>query len=461
MNKYHLFLFVIIWALLLLLNPNHIYAGTSEQSTAPTLSVEQRLAALEQKLETLQEQLTAEQKKTVQTQAALEQSQAELLALKNNQLTQTTNSSATSEQIKQMIDSQLDSRKAEFSSPEWVKNMQIKGDFRYRYELVDDDTKTSDRQRSRIRARLGIYGKASDEFDYGFRLASGNDEAPTTTNEDLGNSFSKKQVWLDLAYFDYHPASIPGLNILGGKIKNPYYTVGNSDLMFDTDVNPEGIAAKYSHKLNDSTELFAAFGGYYLQERNTEAETSMFGLQAGLKHDFDKEKGTRLVIGGGYYDYGNIEGTTLNYSTTNFFGNTSSCGKFASDFNIIQAFAEYGLKFRKIPVKIFADYAYNIACDTDHDTAFLYGFAIGDNKNAGDWQLSYNYRNVEADSIVGVLAERTFGGGGTDVKGHKLSLGYQISKNVSLSASYMMAQRTRNDSTNDYDTFFTDLVLKF
>jgi hypothetical protein len=86
---------------------------------------------------------------------------------------------------------------------------------------------------------------------------------------------------------------------------------------------------------------------------------------------------------------------------------------------------------------------------------------VGSNKNKGDWQFGYNYRDVEADSLVGIFTEATFGGGGTDVKGHKLSAGFQLAKNVSLGTSYMAAQRTRNNVTTDHDVVFFDVSLKF
>lgn len=436
------------------------YAEPNESKTTAEKTFEQRLSELEQRLLALENQLLIERRKSEQTQAALEKSEAELDSLKKVRFSNTGDTTSP-EQVRQMIDTQLDARKDELAVPEWVRNMQIAGDLRYRFEQTYDNSKSYDRNRNRIRARVGLYGKSGDEFDYGFRIATGNDEAPTATNQDLGDSFSKKQLWLDLAYIDYHPRFLPGSNIIGGKIKNPYYAVGTGDLLFDKDVNPEGIAVKYSHRFNGTTDIFAVAGGYCLEERNTEAETSLWGFQAGIRHAFDKDKKTNLVLGAGYYDYGNLKGTTLSFDAGNFFGNTSSGGTFASDFTIVQGFAEFGFEYDKLPVKLFFDYANNIRCNTGSDTAWLTGFTVGRNKKPGDWQLGYSYRTVEADSIVGVLAERTFGGGGTDVKGHTLGIGYRVSEDVNLSAAYIKAHRTRNGTTYEHDVVLTDLVLKF
>jgi uncharacterized coiled-coil protein SlyX len=445
-------------------------AQTGIPDAALTKTIEERLAELEQKQTAAEKQLEIERTRTAELEEVLSQTRAQLEELKQAAKTPPASSvpavpppqpQIERQQIEQIVDQRLEAKKSDFAVPEWVKNMQIKGDFRYRHEWTDDETKTSDRNRDRIRARIGVYGKVDEEFDYGFRLASGNDESPTSTNQDLGDSFSKKELWLDLAYVDYHPASVKGLNVYGGKIKNPYYTVGNSDLMFDTDVNPEGIAGKYVTKVSDTTELFAVAGGYYVTERDTEAETSLWGFQGGVKYDLDKDQGQYITVGGGYYDYGNLKGTALTFpSPANFFGNSTTDGGFAKDFNIVQAFAEYGFNYGNIPVRLFLDYDNNTAADNNDDNAYLAGLMIGDNKKAGDWQFGYNYRDIEADSLVGVFTDGTFGGGGTNVKGHKFSIGYQIAKNVDITTSYYMAERTRTETT-DHDVVTVDFNLKF
>ena len=435
--------------------------SAQQGATQSGKSVEQRLAELEQRQEIFERQLELERSNSEKLRAELVKSQQELKELKYAQAEQPLKPELPdSLLIEQLVDKRFEENKTNFSSPEWVKNLKISGDFLYRNEWIDDDTKSFERNRHRIRARVGVYGKASEEFGYGFRIASGSNESPTSTNQDLGSSFSSKNLWLDLAYFDYHPVSVDGLNVLGGKIRNPYKRVGNSDLIFDNDVNPEGLAVKYSRSINDNGEIFASAGGYYVQERATEAETSLWGFQGGLNLTLDKDSQRYAVLGAGYYDYGNLQGTTLD-SSGNFFGNTTSGGNFASDFDIIQGFGEYGFSVNSIPVKIFGDYVKNIVSSTSKDTAYLAGFAVGNNKKAGDLQFVYNYRDVEADSIVGVLAEATFGGGGTDVSGHKLGLEYQLAKNVSLGATYMKAERTRNNNTTDYDVAFFDINLKF
>ncbi len=351
----------------------------------------------------------------------------------------------------------------------WLEQIKIYGDFRYRHEWTDDDSRTDDRNRHRIRVRVGIKGKVNDEFSYNFRVASGNSESPTkdegsptSTNQDLGNAFSSKNIWLDLAYFDYHPAAIPGLNVYGGKIQNPYYRVGNSDLMFDTDITPEGIAAVYKTKLSEGIALFGAAGGYYVKERSTDADTSLWAMQAGATLQLDETNKTYLTAGGGYYNYGNIKGKAgLGTDATQFYGNRSTDDLFDSDFDLVQGFAEVGLPLGGLPVRFFGDFIKNTQAKSSKDTAWLAGANIGKCTKPGTWSFAYNYRDLEADSLLGVLAEATFGGGGTDIKGHKFNVNYQVAENTQFGVTYMMAERTRNNSTADHDVVLADFMLKY
>ncbi|HPC94999.1 MAG TPA: putative porin [Sedimentisphaerales bacterium] len=194
------------------------------------------------------------------------------------------------------------------SLPAWLRSMKISGDFRYRHERADDETKTTERDRHRIRARLIVSSKVNDQVDATVGLASGTDESPTNTNQDLKGAFSSKDLWLDLAFINYHPAAVEGLDVFAGKIQNLYYSPGNSDLLFDTDVNPEGIAATCGKDLNDTVSIFGTFGGYYVEERSTDVDTSLWGIQGGLTWKVPQVENMSMTAGGRYFDYGNLQG---------------------------------------------------------------------------------------------------------------------------------------------------------
>ncbi len=347
------------------------------------------------------------------------------------------------------------------SLPAWLRNMKISGDFRYRHERADDETKTTERDRHRIRARLIVSSKVNDQIDATVGLASGTDESPTNTNQDLKGGFSSKDLWLDLAFVNYHPARVEGLDVFAGKIRNLYYSPGNSDLLFDTDVNPEGIAATYDKDLNDTINVFGTFGGYYVEERSTDVDTGLWGIQGGLTWKIPQVEGMSVTAGGGYFDYGNLQGqAALGDDPTDFSGNRSVDGVYESDFNILQGFAQVGFQIAGRPCKVFADVLVNNGAESGEDTGYLVGASIGKCKAPGSWAFAYNYRDLEADCEVGALSDSTFAGGGTGIRGHKLSLAYQVAKSCSFGVNYMIGKQVQEDTT-DYDVLLAEFNFKF
>lgn len=419
------------------------------QPSTESNSIETRIVELEQKLKQLQEELAQQKQAAGQPVAST--------------------AAADEQAIAAAVSKAIEKHQAEQPKlPEWINKVNLYGDFRYRHEWTNDETKTADRNRNRIQARISLNGIVNEEVGYSFRLASGNSESPqdegspTSNNQDLGNAFSSKNIWLDLAYFDYQPASIPGLNVYGGKMLNPYCHVGNSDLLFDNDVTPEGIAVKYKTMLSEDFELFGTVGGFYVKERSLEADTSLWAIQGGSTLHFGQEKKSHMTAGIGYYDYGNTIGRAgLGNDATQFYGNTSTGGLYDSDFDLVQGFAEVGTPLGSLPLRVFGDVIKNTAAKSNEDTAWLAGVGLGKTTTPGTWSFAYNYRDIEADALLGVLAEATFGGGGTNIKGHKFTLGYQLAKNTQVALNYYDAQRTRNGVTTDHDVIFADFTIKF
>ena len=81
-----------------------------------------------------------------------------------------------------------------FTIPEtlkWAEKVSLYGDFRYRHEQIDGDN-VNQRDRHRVRARLGLKGKIADEWSFDLRLATGTDDSPISTNQDLDGGFTSK-----------------------------------------------------------------------------------------------------------------------------------------------------------------------------------------------------------------------------------------------------------------------------
>ena len=181
-------------------------------------------------------------------------------------------------------------------SMSWVENVSLYGDFRYRYEYINEDNNTSQRNRNRIRARIGLKGKVNDEMTFDIRLASGSAD-PVSTNQTLDGGFSSKNLWLDRAYLKWEPAWMEGTAMLFGKMGNPFFKAGDNQLIWDDDLNPEGFAVQYGRALNANLDLFINAGGMWVEESSSNADASLFGIQGGLVHAMDDSK---LTWGGSF-----------------------------------------------------------------------------------------------------------------------------------------------------------------
>jgi hypothetical protein len=346
---------------------------------------------------------------------------------------------------------------------DWATRANWYGDFRYRYENINDDRKTDEEDRNRIRVRLGLNAKANDEWNLGFRIATGASD-PVSTNQTLGKSFSGKSLRLDMAFFDYHPLWMNGLNVEGGKIANPFYNVGKRELIWDNDLTPEGGAVNYLRTLDDQTQINLTGGGFWIDEVATGPNPSLWGLQSYIKHSFNKP--TYILGGVSWYDYSNLQGYTDLKSTWesgshDFFGNTSTGGVFAHDYDLFEPFAEVGTEMLGMPIAVFGDWVTNTVAPSEKDTGYLVGFAVNKLKDPGSWQFVYDYRELKADAVVGQFSDSDFLGGGTGGRGHKLSFTYQVAKNVQAGLNYYLSKLDRPGVDANYNRLQADLILKF
>jgi flagellar motor protein MotB len=121
------------------------------------------------------------------------------------------------------------------------------GDIRVRGENYQQSCAACfDRNRARIRVRLGLEGRLGEDFTGGLAFATGSLGDPTTTNETLTNFFDRKTIGLDRGYITYQPVAHSWLQLTGGKFA---YTWNRTSATFDPDINPEGFVAKVSFDL--------------------------------------------------------------------------------------------------------------------------------------------------------------------------------------------------------------------
>jgi hypothetical protein len=341
----------------------------------------------------------------------------------------------------------------------WTDKVKLKGDFRYRHETIKVEDRDA-RNRQRIRARIGIEAQANDNVKLGFQLAGGSDD-PVSTNETLTNGFSTKDIRLDLAYFEMSSKRVPGLKFSGGKIKNPYYKPGGSDLIWDGDLNPEGGSLQYSAG-GDSVRLFTNLGGYWVHERSSDDDSGLLGMQGGVEFSFPEKRGS-FTAGVSYFNYTDIAGRPTIFDDEDSFGNSvDENGRYLFDYDLLELFGAVKINAGSVPLEVFMDYVKNVAGGgIVDDEAWMAGASIGKVKDPRSWQIRYNYRHLESDAVLGIFTDSDFIGGGTNGKGHKLGFDYQLTKNFTAGATYFINKLGMSSDADDYHRLQLDMVFKF
>jgi hypothetical protein len=421
---------------------------------------------------TVEEQLAAMRK-------SMQRQQEEISALKV-QLGTATGDREAIEAQREMIANMIRSETAKLTEGwGWVSNWTLKGDFRYRHEWVNDGDNANtrdDRNLHRIRLRLFLIGRVNDEITVTTGLATGSRD-PVSTNQTLGDPndesfFQTKDIWLDQAYLTWRPKACSGLAVFAGKMPNPFYKV--NDMVYDGDLTFEGIAFNYERPLCEKVTLYVNGGGFWLDEHDgwaaaqgTTADTSLWGVQGYAKVDL-KELAEKayLLAGCAYYDYANIEGfPPIGIAAA---GNAQVGGVYAMDYNIVNPFVEVGFNAFGLPMKVFGDIAVNTSSESvanrasKDDFGWMVGFQIGKAKDPGTWEIKYDYRDVQAESVFGAFADSDSWGGGSDGSGHRVGLGYALAKNTVLAATFFCDREDRyNGDENFYHRLQVDLVVKF
>jgi hypothetical protein len=336
----------------------------------------------------------------------------------------------------------------------WTDKLSLKGDLRMRYENVDVEGVSEERNRQRLRARLGVIAKPHDNLELGLRLSTTDNNSPRSANQTLGNGNSSKDFVLDLAWFKW--SALQGLSVSGGKFQNILYRPGQQGMLWDSDWNPEGFGLSYVNG-----PFFANAIGFWLESDSVETEEFTYGAQLGTALSLTED--VKLVAGAGYYRF-NTEGKGTFFGPSSaFWGNSSNpvTDTYLYNYEEIEAFAELAFKLAGLPASVYADYVVNTDAD-DNDTGWSAGVQIGDAKAKGSWQFSYAWQDLEADAVFAGLTDSDFAGGFSDNKGHRLQGAYALSDRWNVGLTYFINQTLVHTGPDlDYDRFQLDMNFKY
>ncbi len=351
---------------------------------------------------------------------------------------------------------------------EWWEKVNWKGDFRHRHEFIRDESKDSDRNRWRIRLRFSLSADVSESWSVHTRFATGSDD-PVSANQTLDGGFSTKGFHLDRAYFAFHPQAMKCLRVTGGKIKQPFMVVDKTELIWDGDLNPEGMALGIDRGITERVSMIVNGAFFYVDERKQADDTWMGGLQGAV--EVSATERTSLVLGGGYYDYRNLREMEGLYDPGDLFGNehqvyqrihhgdTTTWNGYAVDFDLVEGFGKFAFQMEKVDLQVYGNYVQNKAADS-LDTGWLIGGSMTYGDGRGHFKLRANWRELEKNAVVGVFTDSDFRGGGTDGKGLELNAAYGLTDKVNLGLTYFRNSKGVEEDL-EYDRVQADLKIKF
>jgi hypothetical protein len=349
--------------------------------------------------------------------------------------------------------------------PEWVNKVKFKGDVRLRFqsEERDNDANKAARGRGRIRLRLGAESQLADSLSTGFGLATGSGD-PRSTNQTFQDTFSKKQINIDYAYLSYRP--FKWLSVIGGKFENPLWRP--TDLLWDSDITPEGAAVKIDYPLSSSFNTFFNGGYFILDEYANDQDPQMFTLQGGFKWNITPDIDWKL--GGAYYVFNHVRDVNLDHSSATNTKNRNNRLKY--HYNAPAVSTEIGFNNifgqKIIPrVALLGEYINNP--DPDHaNTGYIAGIAFGHPKLSkfGAWNVEYTYRRLGTDAWIDAFPDSDSYGGATNTSGHRVKVGFGLTKDLSLGVNYFQFWRNHHyaskPASNNLEKLFqADLSYKF
>ena len=439
------------------------------------------------------------------------------------------------EEVKQEVLAQAREERwaAPRSFPEWVSRYTLFGDLRLRGEGIfypsgNDNTGAfpnfnainsgapfdvagtvfspqnnvdRDRQRERIRARLGADIDLGEGYTAGVRLATGENNSPVTTNQSLGASggFNKYAVWLDRAFLKFRSEN---WSVTAGRFDNPFFS---TQMIFDDDLGFDGVAASAKIMRGEKLKPFATFGAFpvfnsslnfsSIQPAKFKSQDKfLLGGQVGSDVQVSKDISAR--VGAAYYYFQNLAGklsspfTPINaqdngdtdetrpafaQTGNTYFPLRNIVPNVLNNFGTINQFQYFGLAapFHELALSGRLDYnglepvQVSLAGEWVNNLAFHRGairrkavnnlgargagdFVGGNNgwnfdfklgtaalAQRGDWSVSLGYRYLESDAVVDGFTDSDFGNGGTNLEGFTLGGAYALSRRTWIGLRWM------------------------
>ncbi len=318
----------------------------------------------------------------------------------------------------------------------------VYGDFRLRLEsdwdsVQSDGQDREDRDRMRIRARVGFDFKATDYMDMGIRLRSGSDDSQQSPHitvidfddNDTGDANFNLDRWFARAHHR-------GFSVWAGRDSPPLWK--QNELLWSDDVTVAGLGGKYERG------ALALNLGYFSLPAGMQGFSGEMGL-AQLVFNFKLGDSGSLTLAGGFM--------SLDADGDDADGELLLDGNNARDHRQWVANLQYKTDLGKRPLLLGVDLLHNAedyaANDPDSFTRFhrdetdgyVFQVKYGSSSKPRDWLVGYYYAYIETLGVNNSYAQDNWlrwGNAtqtrGSNFKGHELLFEYGIADKLKLVA---------------------------
>lgn len=321
-------------------------------------------------------------------------------------------------------------------------SLRLSGDLRLRYQSEKKSSDIESRDRTRFRLRLRSEAAVNDKTTVYFGIASGGADA-RSNNQTFGeghNAFEFYSLAISQAYIQTQWND--NVTVLAGKMTRPFWTPSN--MLWDSDINPDGVAAKWTNQI-PFTEFFVNGGYFVMDELNSlsgsgssqtsDNEAGMVLVQPGLTYTINRYAQLKSSIS--YYNIRNTIGNTIN-------NGTDSTGELKIAYDPIVISTELKLENRsgQYGARVYAELLKNTALKTNSKAA-VFGFAFGTPKvvQEGDWQVLASYRYIQENSWLSIFPDSDYYGGDVGVKGLRLGYQYGLANQTSFTLSWVATEK--------------------
>lgn len=373
-----------------------------------------------------------------------------------------------------------------------------------------------DRNRSRVRARLGVTARINDWVTGGLRLATGSATDRVSTNQTLGQNFNRYTFLVDRAFVKLTPTD--WLSASAGRIPNPWFS---TDLTWNESLNFEGLAAQAQRPAAATATWLPFFTAGYFPVRESAPPRrgrGILGAQVGVQ--WEASDLTRVRAGLAQYrfryfegqidgDYSAVTGAGRSYGQYEYEaglrqrGNTlfltnsgieidlGRVGPGRERWGLASRFEPWALTvaaewshFAPMFIGLSAEVVRNEAYDREEiarrtgglylDDARVFGagarLTVGAQqvRNAGEWQLSMAYKWLGSDAVPDAFVDSDIGLGGTNVRGLAVGLSYGLARDTQLAARWTSGRtissptvRPRQGDRFAVDSLQVDLNVRY